>query len=173
MNKIPSTLKNFNLFIAKAGSEQASFAGLITELTLPKLSIKTEEFRAGGMDASIPIEVGMESLSCDFSLAEYNESALNLFGFFDYETSLTFRGAFDDGKLPQATIVKLNGVLKEVDFGSWKTGSLVTLKASFLATYYQLSINNKNTIEIDIPNMVRKINGNDQLAGWKSILAGG
>ncbi|MCZ6913071.1 MAG: phage major tail tube protein [Rickettsia endosymbiont of Ixodes persulcatus] len=173
MIKVPHTLKNFNLFIAKAGASQESFAGLITELTLPKLSIKTEEFRAGGMDAPIPIEVGMESLNCDFSLAEYNEATLELFGFFDYETSLTFLGAFDDGTALKPTAVKLNGVIKETDFGSWKMGSLVTLKASFVATYYQLTIGGKEKIEIDIRNMVRKINGTDQLGGWKSAILGG
>lgn len=173
MITVPHTLKNFNLFIAKSGSAQASLAGLITELTLPKLSIKTEEFRAGGMDAPIPVEVGMESLSCDFSLAEYNEATLKLLGLFDYKTELTFRGAFDNGSEVQPIIIKLNGVLKEEDFGSWKTGTLVTFKASFVATYYQLTINSTEIIEIDIPNMVRKIDGKDQLADWKNAIFGG
>ena len=173
MITVPHTLKNFNLYIAKPGVDQASYAGLITELTLPKLSIKTEEFRAGGMDASIPIEVGMESLRCDFSLAEYNIATLNLFSFFDYATSLTFRGAFTNGEAVQATVIKLNGAIKENDFGSWKLGSLVTFKVSFVATYYELTINDKEIIKIDVVNMERVINGNDQLANWKTAIFGG
>lgn len=170
---IPKTLRNFNLFLAKKGSTADNYAGLITEINLPKLSLKTEEYRAGGMDASIPIVVGMDSLNCDFSLAEYSQSMLNLFGFFDYETNLTLRGAFDDGEKVYSTVVKLNGLIKETDFGLWKTGNLVTLKVSFIATYYQLTFNDKEIIEIDIPNMVRKIGGNNQLAGWKSAILGG
>ena len=39
-------LKNINLFIDGRG-----YAGKVDEFDPPKLTIKTEEFRAGGMDA--------------------------------------------------------------------------------------------------------------------------
>jgi uncharacterized protein len=172
MITVPHTLKNFNLFVAKAGSNASQYAGLVTELNLPKLTLKTEEYRAAGMDAPIPVEVGMEAISCDFTLAEYRKDILDFFGFFDYDTTVTFRGAFDDGKNdPIATEVKVNGLVKETDFGSWKLGNLTTFKASFVATYYQLSFNGEEAIEIDLFNMVRKINGVDQLAKCKNIIS--
>ena len=173
MITVPHTLKNFNLFIAKAGSTANQYAGVVTELNLPKLTLKTEDYRAAGMDAPIPVEVGMEALICDFTLAEYRQDILNFFGFFDYDTTVTFRGAFDDGKNePIATEVKVNGLVKETDFGSWKLGSLTTFKASFAATYYQLSFNGVEAIEIDLLNMVRKINGVDQLEKRKKLVFG-
>ena len=42
---LPRTLKNFTLQVDGRG-----YAGRITELTLPTLSVTTEDFRAGGMD---------------------------------------------------------------------------------------------------------------------------
>lgn len=44
-------LKNFSLFVDGRG-----YAGKAEEVTPPKLTIKTEEFRGGGMDAPIDID---------------------------------------------------------------------------------------------------------------------
>lgn len=44
-------LKNFNAFVDGRG-----YAGRIDEISLPKLSIKTEEHRAGGMDIPVAID---------------------------------------------------------------------------------------------------------------------
>ncbi|SMG63879.1 Phage major tail tube protein, partial [methanotrophic bacterial endosymbiont of Bathymodiolus sp.] len=54
-------LKNMALFVDGRG-----FAGNVEELTLPKLTLKTEEFRNGGMDAPIEVEMGMEKLESEF-----------------------------------------------------------------------------------------------------------
>ena len=48
-------LKNMSLFVDGRG-----YAGNVDELNLPKLALKTEEFRGGGMDAPIEIDMGME-----------------------------------------------------------------------------------------------------------------
>ena len=50
--------KNFNLFVDGKG-----FAGQIEEFTPPKLTLKTEEFRAAGMDAPIELTMGLEARS--------------------------------------------------------------------------------------------------------------
>lgn len=170
---IPKTLKNFNLYLSKKDTTETSCAGVITELTLPKLTIKTEDFRAGGMDTSIPIDLGMEPLSCDFTLAEYQRNILKLFGSFDFETNLTLRGAFNDGMQTTGMIIKLSGLLKEVDFGPWKCGTITNQKASFMASYYQLTMDDEVIIEIDAFNLVRKVNGVDQLQKCRGIIFGG
>ncbi|WP_183142474.1 phage major tail tube protein, partial [Pseudomonas coronafaciens] len=51
---IPETLSNLNLFV-----DGVSFQGDVPSLTLPKLTIKTEEHRAGGMDAPVELDMGM------------------------------------------------------------------------------------------------------------------
>ncbi len=68
-------LKNMALFVDGRG-----YAGNVEELTLPKLTMKTEEFRGGGMDAPIEVEMGMEKLECEFTLTRFDKEALKLFG---------------------------------------------------------------------------------------------
>ena len=48
--ELPRVLKNMNLFVDGRG-----YAGRIDEIQLPKLTLKTEEHRAGGMD--LPVEI--------------------------------------------------------------------------------------------------------------------
>jgi P2 family phage contractile tail tube protein len=68
-------LKNMSLFVDGRG-----YAGNIEELNLPKLTMKTEEFRAGGMDAPVEVDMGMEKLECDFTLTRFDKDLLKLFG---------------------------------------------------------------------------------------------
>jgi P2 family phage contractile tail tube protein len=46
----------------------------VEELTLPKLTLKTEEFRNGGMDAPIEVEMGMEKLESEFTLTRFDKN---------------------------------------------------------------------------------------------------
>ena len=85
---IPKILKNFNLFVDGRG-----YAGRVEELTLPKLSIKTEEIKNGGMDIPIEVDMGMEKLECEFTLSEYDEEIIKLFGLrVGVPNPLTLRG---------------------------------------------------------------------------------
>nr|BFE89957.1 hypothetical protein GCM10020185_04930 [Pseudomonas brassicacearum subsp. brassicacearum] len=55
MAMIPETLANLNLF-----ADGVSFQGDVPSLTLPKLTLKMEEHRGGGMDAPVELDMGME-----------------------------------------------------------------------------------------------------------------
>lgn len=164
---LDDVLKNMALFIDGRG-----YAGNVEELTLPKLSMKTEEFRAGGMDAPIDIEMGMEKLESEFTLTRFDKEVLKLFGLAPgNQTPMTIRGAVasDNGTQTQV-IVNLQGNIKEMDFGSWKSGDKATLKLSISIRYYKLTHGQDIVHEIDIPNMVRNIGGVDQLAKTRIAL---
>jgi P2 family phage contractile tail tube protein len=154
-------LKNMNLFVDGMG-----YAGNVEELTPPKLTMKTEEFRNGGMDAPVEIEMGMDKLEASFSLTKYDADVLKLFGLAPGNTKqLTFRGsiASEDGA-EKPVIIQMQGMLKEVDMGSWKPGDKATLKIAVAVRYYKHTIDGLVVHEIDVPNMIRTVNGNDQLA---------
>nr|WP_237342975.1 phage major tail tube protein [Wolbachia endosymbiont of Folsomia candida] len=55
-------------------------------------------------------------------------------------------------------------------FGSWNPAEKATLKCSLAAHYYKLTIGDKELIEIDAENMIRKINGVDQMALLQTVL---
>lgn len=153
--------KNMNLFVDGRG-----YAGNVEELTPPKLTMKTEEFRNGGMDAPVEVEMGMEKLEASFSLTKYDSGILALWGLAPGQTKpLTFRGSLagEDG-VEKPVVIQLQGMLKEVDPGSWKPGERATLKGMVAVRYYKQSINGQVVHEIDVPNMIRVINGVDQLA---------
>ncbi len=159
-------LKNFNLFVDGRG-----YAGRIDELTPPKLTIKTEEFRGGGMDAPISIDMGMEKLECSFSLMEYDPDILTQFGVVSGNSvQLTLRGALTDETTTIPMTINLHGMYTEVDMGKFKAGDRGMMTCNVACRYYKLEINSKPVVEIDVDNMVRKINGTDQLTEVRSAL---
>ncbi|MCG8338698.1 MAG: phage major tail tube protein [Proteobacteria bacterium] len=163
---IPKVLKGFNLFVDGRG-----YAGRVEELTLPKLSLKTEEIKAGGMDAPIEIEMGMEKLECDMTISEYDPEIIKMFGLNNgAQVPLTLRGGLDgeEGVIP--VVLTLRGAWRELDFGNWKSGENAPLKVSVALRYYRLEINGAELVEIDPENMVRKIDGNDQLEALRGAI---
>ncbi|WP_341808435.1 phage major tail tube protein [Wolbachia endosymbiont (group E) of Neria commutata] len=165
---LPKILKNFNVFVDGRG-----YAGKIDEITLPKLTIKTEEYRAGGMDIPISIDMGMEKLEADFTFSEYDTELFRLFGLIDGNSvALKLRDGLQGSGINniEAVIINLRGIFKEFDFGSWKPAEKATLKCSLAAHYYKLTIGDKELIEIDTENMIRKINGIDQMALLQTVL---
>jgi len=157
----PDSLKNMSLFVDGKG-----YAGCIDDITLPKLALKTEEFHAGGMDVPIEIEMGMEKLECAFSLYKFDKAVLGLFGITPGRlTPLTIRGSLlqhDTGdSVP--ILISLRGIVKELDFGTWKRSEAASVKVTMALQYYRYEQNNEEIHEIDVANMVRKINGTDLL----------
>lgn len=163
---LDDVLRNMTLTVDGQG-----YAGNIEELVLPKLTLQTEEFRNGGMDAPVDVELGMEKLECEFTLTRFHRTSLMLFGVFSQQTQLTARGAVvsDDGTT-QAVTVNMMGLVRELDMGTWKPGEKSTNKFMVSLRYYKLVIDEFPIYEIDIPNFVRKINGVDQLAKMRSAL---
>ena len=67
-------------------------------------------------------------------------------------------------------VISLRGMYKELDFGKFKAGDKGTLSASVSCRYYKLNINNSDVIEIDVDNMIRKINGTDVMSEIRDAL---
>lgn len=167
MAQIPRVLKNFSLFVDGRG-----LAGSISTLTLPKLTTKMEEFRGGGMDAPVEIDMGMEKLESTFELFDYDENILSLYGLADgAATQVTARGALRrDGEAAVAMIVNLTGVVKEFDPGDWASGDQTSAKFAMALRYLKITIGGRVVAEIDKVNMIRRINGVDQLESIRTAI---
>lgn len=163
---LPKKLKNFTAFVDGRG-----YTGRVTEIELPKLSLKMEEFRAGGMDAAVELDMGMEKLEATLTFAEYDPAIYKQFGLVNGNAvALTLRGARQNDTGTDEIVISLRGGYKELDSGSWKGGDDTSLKASVALRYYKLAIGGKELIEIDVENMVRKIGGVDQLSEQRKAL---
>lgn len=167
MAMIPETLANTNLFV-----DGVSFQGDVPSLTLPKLTLKTEEHRAGGMDVPVELDMGMEKLEANFTTTGVRRESLTFFGLADGTAfNGTFRGAFkgQKGKITPV-VVTLRGTLKEIDMGDWKAGDKAEIKHAVAAIYYKLEVDGRLIYEIDPLGMKRVINGVDQLAAQRTAL---
>lgn len=160
-------LKNLNVFVDGRG-----YAGQIEEINLPKLTVKTEDFRAGGMDAPMELDMGMEKLETDFSLIGYDKDILSLFGFVVPATvALTFRGALEnaDGTIT-AFVCKMRGNIREIDLGTSKAGDKPAMKVTMGLVYHYIEHGGTPVVEVDVVNMVRMIGGVDKLAAVRAAI---
>lgn len=159
--------KNFNLFFDGKG-----YAGQIEEFTAPKLMLKTEEFRAGGMDAPVELTMGLEKLESSFSLLAMDRDVLSKFSVTEGAlVAVTAREALEsfDGTVTPV-VHAMRGKIKEIDVGAMKPGDKASIKISMALTYYKLTHGKSNVVEIDVENMVRVINGVDTMAKQRAAL---
>ncbi|OSM01654.1 phage major tail tube protein [Magnetofaba australis] len=163
-------LRNMNLFVDGHGH-----AGNVVEITLPKLALKTEEHRAGGMDAPIAIDMGMEKMETSFTLSGYNKEVLKLFGLAPGNAKpITIRGALksEDSDAVVAVVVQLNGTFREVEADAWKPGDKSNLKVTMDVRKYVYTQGGEEIHNIDVVNMTRIINKVDQLKGMRDAIMG-
>ncbi len=84
--------------------------------------------------------------------------------------SLTLRGGLQGSSDAESVVINLRGLFKELDFGNWKAAEKATLKCIIAANYYKLTIDGRELIEIDAENMIRKIDGVDQMTSMRTAL---
>ncbi|MGI0118319.1 phage major tail tube protein [Zooshikella sp. RANM57] len=151
-----------------------SMRGVIEEITPPKLTAKTEDFYAGGMDGPVPIIVGMEGFELSFSIKDMNTAVLENFGLQQGNDGLPvkIKGGLQKGNSHEVKPFEVigTGLVTEVDMGSLKPGEISTMSVTLKLNYYKLSIDNSVKAEIDLINMKRVINGVDQLKQMRDAL---
>ena len=159
--------KNLNLFVDGRG-----YAGQVEEFNPPKLTLMTEDFRAGGMDAPVELTMGLEKLEADFSIVSYDKDVLSAFGVSEGSfIPFVLREALEsfDGTVTPV-VHTMTGKIREIDPGTSKAGEKPSLKVSIALIYYKLEHGGSTVIEIDVENMVRVVNGNDAMASTRAAL---
>lgn len=165
---LPKKLKNFALFV-----DGESYAGEVTEVTLPKLTRKTEDFQAGGMSGPIKSNMGMEGLELQWKSAGYLRSLLAQWGISTTSgVLLRFAGALqsDDANGIDSLEVVVRGYHSEMDFGTAKAGDPTEIQITSTLSYYRLSLNGQVIIEIDFPNMIEIVDGQDLMADTRAAI---
>lgn len=162
-----NVLKNINAFVNGFG-----YAGQVADFNPPDLSLVTEDFRAGGMDAAVKLDMGMEALETSFNLLTYAPNALVSFGVAEGNTiPLILRGALEswDGTVT-GVVLTMQGKLTKVGRGTWSPGKVAQLNITASLHYYKEVVGSTTVYEIDIPNMKRIVNGTDRLAQIRTAL---
>ena len=165
---LPKKLKYLNLF-----NDGNSYLGLVSSLTLPKLTRKLENYRGGGMSGSVAVDFGLDddALTLEWSIGGLDELVLQQWGSTS-DIPLRFAGSLqrDDTGDVSAVEVMMRGRHKEFDFGEYKQGEDTETKVTTQCTYFKLTIDGKQLIEIDTVNMVEIVNGVDRLAQHRTAL---
>lgn len=165
---LPKKLKAFNVF-----NDGNNYMGQVAELVLPKLTRKMEEWRGGGMNAPIKMDFGNEAIEMETTYGGLMRQVLEQYGVTKHDgVMLRFAGGYqgDDADQVDAVEVVIRGRHSEIDMGTAKAGDDTAFKVMTAVSYYKLTINGTDVIEIDIMNMIEKINGIDLLANLRRAL---
>lgn len=165
---LPRKLKHFNVF-----NDGESYMGQVGEVNLPKLTKKMEEWRGGGMNGPIKVDLGQEALSMEWTCGGIMKRVLQQYGVLKHDgVQLRFSGSYqaEDSGDPDSVEVVVRGRHSEVDFGSGKPGDDTAFKVTTEISYYKLSINGEVLIEIDLMNMIERVNGVDLLAKHRTAI---
>jgi P2 family phage contractile tail tube protein len=165
---LPRKLKSFNLF-----NNGNNYLGQIAEITLPKLSRKMEEWRGGGMDTGVEVDLGGELITLEWTAGGIMLDALKQFGITSaIGCLLRFAGAYqrDDTGTTDAVEVVVRGRHKEIDFGAAKPADNTQHKFTTSCAYYKLTVNGEVLIEIDPLNFIFNVGGIDRLADQRRAL---
>lgn len=159
--------KNLNAYVDGRG-----YAGQVEEFNPPKLTLKTEEFRGGGMHAPVDLTMGHEKLTSDLSVICVDPNLLSRFDVAEgFNTQFTVREALEsiDGS-NEAVIHAMRGKVTEIDEGTIKPGEKAVTKLTFALSYYKKTVGARVVHEIDVPNMIFIRDGVDVLSGIRGAL---
>jgi P2 family phage contractile tail tube protein len=164
---IRNVLKNFNLFVDGRG-----YAGELGDYTPCSPSVASEEWRAGGMNAPVDIDMGQEKMTSSFVLKNYSADVLALWGVAPGKLiQFTARGALEseDGTVTPV-IHNMRAKILQNDRGTWSPGQSASLTTNLTVEYFKETIGGQVVTEIDVINMVRIVGGVDHLAAQRAAL---
>jgi len=165
---MPSKLKGFNLF-----HNGTNFTGRVAELTLPKLTRKMEDYQGGGMSGPIKIDFGQEGIQLEWTCGGFMKEVLAQYGITKHDgVLLRFAGGYqaEDSEDYDSVEIVVKGRHMEIDPGTAKAKEDTAFKVTTVASYYKLSVNGEDLIEIDFINMIEKINGKDLLSALRTAI---
>lgn len=165
---LPRLLKLMNVF-----NGGQSYLGVAQEVELPKLTMKGEDFRTAGMLGEVTANLGLEKLELTH---KYAGIVPELFSGFASETIdselVRFAGSYqrDDTGEISAVEVLMRGRHTELDGGNSKVGDNTETSIKTALTYYKLTIDGTDKIEIDLINAVFKVDGKDRYAKHRAAI---
>lgn len=163
---LPRIHKAMNLYL-----DGENFIGRVQDVKLPDINIKTDPYQGGGMDAEVDIEMGMEKLDVQFTLAEFTPSVIKQLGLLTADRQLVLRSVLQrQGEAPVGMTVRMQGGLKGLTRDQLQQGNKSNMQLTMNCNSYIEEQAGERLIEIDILNYVRIIGGTDQLAASRALL---
>lgn len=168
---LPSKLKNMNLFV-----NGQNYYGRSGEVTPSKKARKMEEWRGGGMDSAIKVDMGGEMMELEFTMGGLEPTLDKGFGAITHDAhQFRFVGAYQDDNTGQVRACEIvaRGRYEEIDTGSAKPGDDTEHKYKVACSYYKEVVDNEIITEIDVMNAVFRVGGVDRLAEIRNAIGVG
>ncbi|MCC5811330.1 MAG: phage major tail tube protein [Ectothiorhodospiraceae bacterium] len=165
---LPKKLRDFNLF-----GDGNNWQGQIAELELPTLARNMEEYRGGGMDAPVDIDMGQEKMEFQWTSGGMISEIFDGFGSSALDNNmLRFAGAYlrDDTNETSAVEIVVQGRHREINMGTAKNGENNEIQVTTTLSYYKLTIDGEEILEIDVPGYVFRVRGEDMLAARREAI---
>lgn len=165
---LPKKLKNMNLF-----HQGVSFLGQVATVTLPTLARTMEDYRGGGMDGALKIDLGQEPIELEWGCGGFMEEVLDQYGVTSVSgVMLRFNGAYQNDQTGDVHAVELivQGRHEEIEPGEAKPGEDTEFNVKTACAYYKLTVDGREKIEIDVANFIFRVNGIDRLAEQRKAI---
>ncbi|ARB30659.1 phage major tail tube protein [Pseudomonas tolaasii] len=167
---MPRKLKNLNLF-----NDGNSYLGVAKSVTLPALGRKMEAYRGGGMNGPVKSDLGFSDDGIQF---EWKTGGLDLISLRQFgavnasSVALRFSGPYqqdDTGETSNVEVV-VRGRHETIEMGEAKAGEDTEHSMKTTCSYYKLTVDGEEIIEIDLLNFVEKVNGVDMLEKHRTAM---
>ena len=160
-SNIAQQAQNLNVFLGGIG-----WAGKVKSYTPPPLEETIEDYKNGALNGSIPLVMGQEPMTTEVVFNGHHKEVYTTWGLRNgYETEIKVRGALEDwtGEITPVEFLT-TGRVSMVTPDAWLgEGEIPTVTLTQRPHYYKITMGGTDLIEIDVPNVVQKINGIDQL----------
>ena len=164
----PAKLKDFNFF-----GDGENYVGVAAEVTVPKLTMKMEEWRGGGMLGPVPVAMGVDKIELEYKLGGIAATAFRQFGASGHAAQLNrFAGAYQDDDSGAVLSVEIvtRGRLSEIDMGGSKPGDDTEHTFKVACSYYKLMVDGVTWIEIDLVSSIFIVFGVDRYAEIRAAI---
>ena len=161
---LPKFIRNFNLF-----ADGRSYMGRAMLVKLPQPKIMTEAHRGAGMDAPVGIDMGMEGMTAEFTIADWPPELMAMLG--SIQRFVCRPAALPEGGGEAVTnIFSMGGLITAPEVDDIKPGGNSQLKMVMDVRTLKFEQDGRVLYDIDIPNGKRVIDGVDQLRGIRRAM---
>ena len=167
---MPRKLKNFNLF-----NDGNTYVGVAKAVTLPSLGRKMESFRGAGMNGPVKADLGFsdDGIQLEWKTGGLDLVSLRQFGAVNAAgIGLRFSGSFqqDDTGEVSTVEIEVRGRHETIEMGDAAPGEDTEHSITNTCSYYKLTVDNEEIIEIDLLNFIETVNGVDMLEKQRSAI---
>ncbi len=165
---LPRKLKMMDVF-----NEGTSWLGLVSSVTLPKIAMKTEGWRGGGMIGEVDIDMGLEKLELETTCGGPMRDAILQLGTPGVAgTFRRFGGAYQDDSTGEvfSVSITMRGRPVEIDRGEAKVGEGGEFKDKWALTYYREEWDGRELLEIDMLASIYRVGGVDRYAQLRAAI---